>query len=444
MSKVFIDTLGCFKNLEDSERAAGLLREQGIEVTDDPAEADALVVNTCGFVEDAKRESISRILELAEYKREDSGKILIVTGCLSQKYSAELAADLPEVDAFLGVNDYDKLAAVISSAWADAGRRIEVSGDIGILTGPRRALAPRYSAFLKIAEGCSNRCTYCAIPSIRGPYRSVPEAQLVREAAVLASEGAKELNLIAQDVSAYGSDRAEGGTLARLLPLLAATRGVEWLRLLYCYEERITDELIDAIARIPAVCAYIDIPLQHIGDGILARMNRRSNRDHIERTLAALRSAVPGIAIRTTFITGFPGETEADFEELYAFAAQQRFERLGVFAYSPEDGTPAAGFPDQVAREVAEERRDALMRLQMDISFEHNRALIGRSLRVLACENEEGNLWSGRTEYDAPEIDNAVMFTAGTAAVQSGDMVSVRITDAMDYDIIGEMEAVMV
>jgi ribosomal protein S12 methylthiotransferase len=447
--RVYIETLGCFKNFEDSERAAGLLAERGIDICDSPEDADVIIVNTCGFVEDAKRESLGRIFELAAICGIGAAKKkLVVTGCLTQKYGEELFADMPEVDAFLGVNDYNKLPDIILSLAGGIGRFMEISGRAGILTGPRRALSARYSAFLKVAEGCSNRCSYCAIPSIRGDYRSVPQDQIVREAARLAAEGAKELNLIAQDVSTYGSDlepdpvSGGGFTLAGLLGPLAKTDGIEWIRLLYCYEERITDELIAAIAKHEKICRYIDIPLQHISDSILRRMNRRGTREHIEGTLHRLRDAVPDIAVRTTFITGFPGETEADFEELYRFAEEQRFERLGVFAYSPEDGTPAAGFDDQIPREVAEARRDALMRLQMDISLEHNRRLVGRTLKILVEEREDEALWSGRTEYDAPEIDNAVIFSAG-ADVKPGDFVKVRVTDAMDYDIIGEMEGII-
>jgi ribosomal protein S12 methylthiotransferase len=477
--KAYIDTLGCFKNLEDSERAAGLIAERGVEICAEPSEADVIVVNTCGFVEDAKRESIDRIFELAAYNKK-----LIVTGCLPQKYGEELFRDMPEVDAFLGVNDYDRLADIIFEITGAAGcvkspslrggeadeviqsqivnpndavtglpraygarndskRRLEISGSAGIMTGPRTALSPRYSAFLKVAEGCDNRCSYCAIPSIRGPYRSVPMDILVREARQLADEGAKELNLIAQDISAYGSDITgdSAPTLAGLMENISIIDKIEWIRLLYCYEERITDELIQAIARNPKVCDYIDIPLQHINDGILKRMNRRRGREHIEKTLYNLRNAVPDIAVRTTFITGFPGETEADFEELYNFVEVQNFERLGVFAYSPEDGTPAADFDDQVPREIAEERRDALMRLQMDISLKNNRRLVGNTLKVLAEEREDEDLWSGRTEYDAPEIDNSVIFRSGAHAadITQGDFVKVKITEAMDYDLIGEI-----
>lgn len=436
MSSIYIDTLGCFKNLEDSERAAGLLSEAGHELADSAETADVILVNTCGFIEDAKRESIDRILELLPYR--ESGKKLIVSGCLTQRYAAELFEELPEVDAILGVNDYGKLPAIVDGLCRDQdfGRQLSVDGETGLLLGPRRVLAPQSSAFLKIAEGCDNRCAYCAIPSIRGPYRSVPIEELVCEAERLA-EQSKEIVLIAQDVSAYGLDIYGRYALPELLTRLCAVTGPEWIRLMYCYEERITAELIDVMAREEKICAYIDIPLQHCADGVLARMNRRSTRAGIEKTLAALRENVPGIAIRTTLMTGFPGETEDDFRELEEFVEMHRFERLGVFAYSAEDGTPALHMENKVAAEIAEERKERLMLRQLDIALENNRKLVGRTLRVLTEEIDGEGVRTGRTEFDAPEIDNTVIFTADED-VRPGDMVNVEITDAMDYDIIGK------
>jgi ribosomal protein S12 methylthiotransferase len=469
--KIYFDTLGCFKNQEDSERAAGLLEAAGHIITDDADDAEVLIVNTCGFIEDAKRESLARIFELADEKED---RKLIVTGCLTQRYPGELFGEIPEADAILGVNDYDKLSKIIEKLFAnechsacsaaesqnpheartvdsatsrrmtvDGGnnkRLLAVNGEEGVLTGPRHSFEPgSATAYLKVAEGCDNRCAYCAIPAIRGGYRSVPEDAVVEEASRLCEGGVRELVLIAQDVSAYGSDLHYEFTLPRLLKRLCIIGGVRWIRLMYCYEERITDELIEVMAAEPKICKYIDIPLQHASDDVLRRMGRRSSRAHIEATLAKLREAMPDIAIRTTFMTGFPGETDEDFETLMDFAVEQRFERLGVFAFSPEEGTRAAEMDDQVPQDIAEARRDALMRQQMDISLEQNRALIGRTLRVLvtgAEEAEESDVYTGRTEYDAPEIDEEVIFSSDIP-LETGTFTDILITDAMDYDLVG-------
>jgi ribosomal protein S12 methylthiotransferase len=490
--KIYFDTLGCFKNQEDSERAAGLLEAVGHSITEDAAAADVLIVNTCGFIEDAKRESLARIFELADEK--DDRK-LIVTGCLTQRYSGELFGELPEADAILGVNDYGRLPEIIEKLCnnkldsatsrrmtgdVDSATSRRMTGDLdsatsrrmtgdlechpacseaesqdpscnhdrflyvdgveGVLNGPRHLFLPgSATAYLKVAEGCDNRCAYCAIPAIRGGYRSVPEDLLFDEAVRLAAGGARELVLIAQDVSAYGIDLYHEYTLPRLLKRLCLTDGVEWIRLMYCYEERITDELIDVMAAEPKICKYIDIPLQHASDDVLKRMGRRSTRAHIEVTIAKLRSRVPDIAVRTTLMTGFPGETEADFEELMEFAAAQRFERLGVFAFSPEDGTRAADMDDQILQDVAEARRDALMMQQMDISLERNRALVGRRLRVLVVDSDDDakeGVYTGRTEYDAPEIDEEVIFSS-EEPLDVGTFATILITDAMDYDLVG-------
>ncbi|MDR0852637.1 MAG: 30S ribosomal protein S12 methylthiotransferase RimO [Clostridiales Family XIII bacterium] len=458
MTKIYIDTLGCFKNQEDSERAAGLLAEGGCCFTENEAEAEIIIVNTCGFIEDAKRESIDRILELLPLK--ENGAKLVVTGCLVQRYAAELAEELPEVDAFLGVNDYGTIAETVrilmerddttrdgsdlshAHVGTDQNRPglspmlCKVDGEAGLLTGPRKALTPRAVSYLKVAEGCSNRCAYCAIPAIRGPYRSVPMEDVLADAERLAGEGAKELVLIAQDVSAWGIDLYGEYRLPELLTALCRIDGPEWIRLMYCYEERITDKLIETIAHEDKICKYIDIPIQHCADSVLRRMNRRSTHASIEMTIKKLRDAVPDIAIRTTLMTGFPGETEEDFEELKDFVRMQRFERLGVFAFSPEEGTPAADMDDQISRETAEERRDSLMLLQMDISLENNRARVGRTLKTFTEEMEETGIYVGRTEFDAPEIDNQVLFTA-PCPLAYGTFVQVRIEDAMDYDLVG-------
>ncbi|MDR0357258.1 MAG: 30S ribosomal protein S12 methylthiotransferase RimO [Clostridiales Family XIII bacterium] len=447
MSRIFFDTLGCFKNAEDSERAAGLLAASGHEIVFDADKADIILVNTCGFIEEAKRESIERILEFAPCR--ESGKKLIVSGCLAQRYADELSEELPEADAIMGVNDYARLPEIVKALAQEDARpdlpdqngggarnRVFASGEEGLLLGPRFAPAPRATTFLKIAEGCDNRCAYCAIPLIRGRYRSVPSEELARETERLAKEGAKEIILIAQDVSAYGLDLCGKYALPSLLTRLCETEGVEWIRLMYCYEERITDELIDVMAREDKICSYIDIPLQHCVDSVLSRMNRRSTRAGIERTLATLRERIPGIAIRTTLMTGFPGESDDDFREMEEFIEKNRFERMGVFAYSSEEGTPAAEMDDQIPREIAQERRERLMLRQLDISLENNRRLVGKTLRVLTEDSEGDGVFAGRATFDAPEIDNAVIFT-GDEGIRAGDFVNVKITDAMDYDIIG-------
>jgi len=442
---------------------AGLLSAAGHDITFDPAEADIIVVNTCGFIEDAKRESIETIFEYATYKEE--GKKLIVTGCLSERYSAELAAELPEADVILGVNEYEILPDLIAAgdessrsslcelpceplinkntyltqSLAEHRQRAEGTR---LLSTPRFALTPRHSSYLKIAEGCSNNCAYCVIPSIRGPYRSTPIEKLVREAEGLAAEGCKELVLIAQDVTWYGKDLYGSFALPELLSAILASEAassIEWIRLLYCYAERVNDDLIKVMTEEPRILKYIDLPLQHVNDKILKNMRRVGTGKEIRETIKRLRAAMPDIAIRTTFITGLPGETEEDFEELYNFAEEARFDRLGVFVYSPEEGTDAALMPDQVGRETATERRDALMRLGQTISLERNEKLVGTIQEVLADAREE-DAWIGRTRADAPEIDDAVIFTApGTNCDIIGTIVRVKITDAMDYDVIGEL-----
>ena len=460
MSKVFIETVGCPKNLEDSERMAGLLSANGHEITFDPKEADVIVVNTCGFIEDAKRESIETIFNYTPYK--DEGKRLIVTGCLSQRYPEELAAELPEADAILGVNEYERLPEIIAAGTERSlrfdGARPEdcVREEFGNARGsqcksarssrlpaaPRVALTPRYSSYLKIAEGCSNNCAYCVIPAIRGPYRSVPAEQLISEAEGLAAEGCKELVLIAQDLTWYGKDLYGSFALPGLLRGVTescAAKGIEWIRLLYCYAERVTDELIEVMAAEPRILSYIDLPLQHVSDKLLGSMRRAGTGKTIRDTIRRLRAAMPDIVIRTTFITGLPGETEEDFEELYSFAEEIKFDRLGVFSYSPEEGTDAALMPDQVDQETALERRDRLMRLGQSLSLARNESLVGTVQEVLAEAREE-EFFVGRTRGDAPEIDDSVIFSARQSNDDIiGSIVKVRITDAMDYDLIGEL-----
>jgi len=454
--RVFIETVGCPKNQEDSERMAGLLVAGGHEIVFDPDAADVIVVNTCGFIEAAKRESIETIFEFTPYK--EAGKRLVVTGCLSQRYPKELAAELPEADIIIGVNEYEELPGLLADLVTASSREdpadlfnrlpnksrglpVRAARD-GI--APRAALSPRYSSYLKIAEGCSNDCAYCVIPSIRGPYRSVPMEQLVKEAEGLAAEGCKELILIAQDVTWYGKDIYGRFALPELITSICASeaaKGIGWIRLLYCYPERVTDELIDVMASEPRLLNYIDMPLQHISDKILKSMRRLGTGRSIRDTIERLR-AIPDMVIRTTFITGLPGETEEDFEELYSFVEDTRFDRIGVFEYSPEEGTDAAGMPDRVAPETAAERRDALMRLGQTISLEKNEGLVGTVQEVIV-DGMDGDAFIGRTRGDAPEIDNAVIFTAPGSGRENDDiigrLVRVRITGAMDYDIVGEL-----
>lgn len=440
MSKIYIDTMGCPKNQEDSERAAGLLKQKGHDIVFSPEEADIIAVNTCGFIDDAKRESIDRILELVKYKEEDSRKKVIVTGCLTQRYGDELFEEFQEVDAIMGVNDYSDMPAVVENLTGEekAERILKTGGSPGFLEEDRELLYSDHTAYLKVAEGCTNNCSYCIIPKIRGPYRSIKIEDIVKEAGDLAAKGAKELVLIAQDVSAYGIDIYGRYALPELLKELCTVKDVRWVRLLYCYEERITDELIETIASEEKICKYIDIPLQHISDDILKAMNRDSDSAEIRKTLRKLREKVPGIAIRTTLITGFPGEMEEDFRAMKDFVEEEKFDRLGVFCYSREEGTKAAEMKEQIPHEIAEGRRDDIMRIQMDISFNKNEAMVGNVYDVLIDDIEEGVCY-GRTQYDAPEIDNAVIINT-ESNIEVGDFVKVKIVDAYDYDLIGEIE----
>lgn len=431
--KIYIDTLGCPKNFYDSRTAAGILEDSGHILTSEPSEADVIMVNTCGFINDAKKESIDRIFEMADYKQ--YGKKLIVSGCLSQRYSSELFNEMPEVDAFLGVNDYEALPGLLDSL---DERRI-VANPCTETELPQvsvRADGSMYSATLKIAEGCNNRCAYCIIPFIRGNYRSKRQEAVIAEAKALAEAGCRELILIAQDTTYYGYDLYGEYRLPQLLKQLCRIDGIRWIRLMYCYEDRITDELIQTIREDDKICNYLDIPIQHASDNILKAMKRRSTNRSITDKIAKLKEQIPDIHIRTTLITGFPGETEEDFDTLYDFVAEQRFARLGVFAYSQEEGTVAGQMPNQIDEEIKTERADSIMRLQMEISLEENRSKIDTVQEVIVDEIDEDGSYIGRTRYDAPEIDNAVIFT-GKQEHKPGDMVMVHIDDAFDYDLAG-------
>ena len=435
--KVFIRTLGCEKNTVDSEYAAGILRADGFELCQDPDEADVIMVNTCAFINDAKAESINTVLEYAADKK--PGQKLIMSGCLAQRYSSELRKEMPEVDGFVGVNDYAKLPALLRAgsfepAVSEAGKVYDEEG-----TRLHESAESPWTASLKIAEGCNNICTFCAIPFIRGRYRSRRPEAVLEEARQLAASGVKEIVVIAQDVTGYGQDLQADwkGMLPDLIRNICRIDGIEWVRLMYCYEDEITQELIDVIKEEPKVCKYLDIPIQHVNSRILKAMNRRSTTESIKATISNLRKQIPGIVIRTTLISGFPGETREEFEELMDFVRETRFDRLGVFAYSKEDGTAAAKMPGQVRKDVKERRRDRIMRLQQGISLENNERYIGRVLRVLTEEMTEPGCYLGRSAMDAPEIDNGVIFTS-ERELAPGEFTDVLIDDAFDYDLSGK------
>ena len=432
---VYIQTMGCPKNFNDSEMAEGILEKAGYDIVDNPVDSDVIIVNTCGFINDAKTESIEKIFELAEYKElEDKDRLLVVSGCLSKRYSEALFEEMPEVDIFLGVNEYDRLPEILE---AHKEREVQVNEcPKEFLEIKERKLADNpYTATLRIAEGCDNVCAYCVIPHIRGHYRSRKEEDILQEAEWLAEKGCKEIILIAQDVTAYGIDLYGEFRLAKLVKKLCRVDGIKWIRLMYCYEDRITDELIQVMAEEEKVCNYLDIPIQHSSDKVLKLMNRRSTSKGIVNTIERLRKAMPDINIRTTLITGFPGETKAEFDELYDFVAETKFERLGVFAYSKEEGTPGAEMR-QVRSDVKERRKDAIMRLQVEISLESNQKKVGQVFDVLVEEQDEEGAYIGRTQYDAPEIDNSVIFKSDRV-LNAGDFVKVKITDAFDYDLVG-------
>ena len=445
--KLYIETMGCPKNFNDSESIGGIWESTGMSLTDDPAEADAILVNTCGFINDAKQESIGCIFDMVRFIDESEKdapdhekKILIVSGCLSQRYGKELADEMPEVDIFLGVNDYEKLPQLVKEY--RKGKRLQAFScqpDAFYEFSARKIKDNPYSMTLRIAEGCNNCCAYCVIPQIRGAYRSRPMENIIEEAELLASKGCREIILIAQDVTEYGTDIYGRLMLPELLRKLCKVDGIRWIRLMYCYEDKITDELIEVMASEEKICDYIDIPLQHVSDGVLSAMNRHSTTESIKDTLGRLRTAMPDIHIRTTLITGFPGETEEEFEELLEFVEETRFERLGVFAYSREEGTVAGDMENQIDEDVKAMRADAIMRRQLDISREINESKVGDTMTVMVDGTDEDGAYLGRTVYDAPEIDNTVIFTSDEELVP-GDMVQVKITDAFDYDLVGKME----
>ena len=429
-------SLGCNKNRVDTETALGLLKEKGYRLTGNPAEADILLVNTCGFIDPAKEESVNTILEMAEYKKTGRCKVLAVTGCLSQRYSGDLMKEIPEIDLLLGVNQYAELPAAIEKALGKE-RPVLCSDDFGYYEHERVLTTPSYSAYIRIGEGCSNRCTFCAIPLIRGPYRSREEGAILREIRSLAEQGVREHILVAQDTTRYGTETHEHTTLPDLMRKAAAIDGVDWLRVLYCYPDETSEELLDVLAETENVCPYLDIPIQHINPELLRRMHRRGTREDILRCVRGARER--GLTLRTTLITGFPGETEDQFKELLDFVAETEFDRLGAFAYSPEEGTPAAKMPDQLPEEVKQDRLDRLMTLQQEISLKRNGLRLGSVEQVLVTDTDgKGNIL-GRSSREAPETDGEIYASCGEARPEPGQFIPVRLDIADSYDLRGTM-----
>ena len=438
--KLFFISLGCDKNLVDSEQMLGLLERSGYVITDDETEADVIVVNTCCFIGDAKEESIENILEMGKLRTEGRCRALIVTGCLAQRYRQEILDEIPEVDCILGTMAYDKIVQAIDtvlrgekfSLFEDIDRKVMPSAGRLLTTGG-------HYAYLKIAEGCDKHCTYCVIPSVRGRYRSFPMDDLVREAEVLAEGGVKELILVAQETSLYGTDLYGKKSLHTLISRLAQIPGIVWIRVLYCYPEEIYDELIDTMASEKKFCHYLDLPIQHASDGILRRMGRRTSRSDLERIIAKLREKVPDIILRTTLITGFPGETQEQHEELMEFIDEMEFDRLGVFTYSQEEDTPAAAMDGQIPEEVKLQRQEELMGLQQEIAFDLSERRVGQEMLVMVEGKVSGeNAYVCRTYGDAPGVDGYLFLNTGLE-LMSGDFARVRVTGACEYDLIGEL-----
>ncbi len=434
--KVGAVSLGCNKNRVDTETALGLLQEKGYLLTDRPEEADILLVNTCGFIDPAKEESVNTILEMAQYKETGRCKLLAVTGCLTQRYPDDLLREIPEIDILLGVNQYSALPEMIEKALRRE-KPVLCSDDYSYYEHDRVLTTPGYSAYIRIGEGCSNHCTFCAIPMIRGPYRSRNEDSILREIRGFAEKGVKEHILIAQDTTRYGTDMQEHSALPALMRKAASIEGVDWLRVLYCYPDETSDELLDLLAEKENICPYLDIPIQHIHPEILRRMHRRGTKEDILRCVRGAKER--GLTIRTTLITGFPGETEDQFRELLDFVEETRFDRLGAFAYSPEEGTPAARMPDQVPDEIKQERLDRLMTLQQKIAFGQNRNRIGTVEQVLVTDVGEDGMCLGRSSREAPEIDGEILIDPKSGILQPGQFIRVRITDSAEYDLKGEM-----
>lgn len=439
--KILFISLGCDKNLVDSEVMLGMLTSNGYELTDDETQADVIVINTCCFIHDAKEESINTILEMAQYKEENL-KALVVAGCLSERYKDEILKEIPEIDAVLGTTSYDAIVDAVNEALK--GKSFEHYESIDYLPDlsktKRVVTTGNHMAYLKIAEGCDKRCSYCIIPKIRGNFRSVPIDDLIREAESLAADGVKELVLVAQETTLYGKDLNGEKQLPLLLHKLCEIEGIEWIRLLYCYPEEITEELIHTIKTEEKICHYIDMPIQHSENRILQRMGRRTSREDLVAIIKKLRAEIPDMVIRTTLITGFPGETAENHQGLMDFVNECRFERLGVFTYSPEEDTLAAEFEDQIEEEVKEARRDELMMLQQEISYENTQELVGKVIKVMVEGYlYEDDIYVGRSYMDAPKVDGCV-FINSEEELMTGDFVYVKITQGREYDVIGEVD----
>ncbi len=438
--KIGMVGLGCPKNQVDAEIMLDLLRAGGYEITADENQADAVIINTCGFIEDAKKEAIENILELAELKKSGSLKSIIVTGCMAERYKEQILSELPEVDAVVGLGSNKHICSVVKAAlegcpYSEFGKKTDLD-----LNGERMLTTAKYSQYLRIADGCDNRCTYCAIPMIRGGYRSRKMEDILSEAEALAKGGTKEIILIAQDTTRYGEDIYHELMLPKLLNELCKIDGIEWIRILYTYPDKITDELLDTINNQPKVLKYLDIPLQHASGKVLRRMNRTGDFDSLTKLMEHIRSKVPGITIRTTLIVGFPGEDEDDFEQLGRFVRTVKFDRMGSFTYSPEEGTPAAEFEDQIDEQVKHDRQEIIMTEQQTVNEELAERKIGTVQRVLVEGYDRLNkCYFGRTEADAPEIDGKLFFMSPDKQYDPGDMVNAKVTDLIDFDLIGEI-----
>ena len=443
-NKVDIITLGCSKNLVDTEMLLKQLDQAGYDTETDVENSDAevVIVNTCGFIGDAKEESVNTILEQVERKKEGIVEQVYVIGCLSQRYGAELQEEIPEVDAFVGTSSYDKIADMITSVLEEKGitNFVEDADRMPMVKEDRIVTTPGYYEYLKIAEGCDKRCTYCIIPKVRGSYRSFPVEYLVGQAEKLVEGGVRELILVAQETTLYGVDLYGKKSLPKLLHNLGLIEGLEWIRILYCYPEEITEELIQVMKEQPKVCHYLDMPIQHASDKILAKMGRKTRKEELEGIIAKLREEIPDICLRTTLISGFPGETEKDHEELLDFVNRMEFDRLGVFPYSQEENTPAAEMPDQVEESVKLERQAEIMELQQDIAFDKDESMIGRSLlAMIEGKVADENAYVARTYRDAPNVDG-YLFINTSRELMTGDFVQARVTGAYEYDLIGELE----
>lgn len=436
--KILFISLGCDKNLVDSEKMLGQLYARGYTFTDEEQEADIIIVNTCCFIHDAKEESINTILEMAQLKQTGKCKVLIAAGCLAQRYRKEIREEIPEVDGLVGISAFDQIEEVIRETLS--GKQKDAFQDLNrlpVINEKRVVTTGGYYAYLKIGEGCDKHCTYCAIPGIRGNYRSVPMEELLAEAKLLAKQGVRELILVAQETTVYGIDLYGQKMLPQLLKKLCEIREIFWIRLLYCYPEEITEELIEVMAAEKKICHYLDIPIQHASDCILKRMGRRTNQQQLREIIGRLRERIPDIVLRTTLISGFPGETEKDHEIMMQFVEEMEFDRLGVFTYSEEEGTPAAVMPDQIPQTVREERRAALMELQQEIAFAHGEDMIGQHIWVMIeGKLPEEHAYVGRTYMDAPSVDGNI-FVQTAEELMTGDMIEVEVTGAAEYDLIG-------